>query len=51
MQKTEKSWGRGVGVGGGGAQLGQHCKAALDPFVGIQNMGNYRINLFSFCCV
>ena len=33
--KTEKSW----GGGGGGAQLGKHCKAALDPFVGIQIWG------------
>ena len=28
MQKTEQSWGG----------LGTHCKAALEPFVGIQNM-------------
>ena len=57
MQKTEQSWGRGGRGGGGGGeggrapQLGKHCKAALDPFLGIQNMKNYRINLFAFCCV
>ena len=37
--------------GGRGGGLGKHCKAALKPFVGIQDMGKYRIYIFAFCCV
>ena len=37
---------------GGGGELGKHCKAALEPFGGIQNMVElYGIYVLAFFCV